>query len=315
MATTALGIAPDAAGAGVTPLTHRLIIQSHFRNTGIVSGLGVSGRSDLAYNVGAGVAICSRGAADGYTEAYWPGGTTGMVAAGGAQPRIDSIWIRANDPTQGDADNHVTVGVTQGTPASSPVAPGVPSGCVKIAERLMPANASNTGASTANGVPSYALPYGASMGRIGYAKVTADYTLNEDKDKNGKMVYHEQVRCDFSVPTKRLVRVEWKARSTVGASTGSDKNERMGSYFLQLRLDGKVINDFPSPNTTLIDGPLDEIESTRYCESRYITYDIEVGPGAHRVSAWACGNPSYLTYPVQFKSQRQITVTDIGVAD
>lgn len=314
MATTALGIAPDESGSGVTPLTHRQILKAHWANTGVITGLAVSGRSDLTYAVAAGVAVCSRGSADGYTEAYWAGGTTPAVAAGAANPRIDCIWIRADDPTQGDADNHVTVGVTQGTPSATPVAPTVPAGCLKIMERLMPANATSTGASTANGTTSYAIPYGASTGRIGYAKVTSDYTLTEDKDKNGKMVYHEMVRCDFSVPTKRLVRIEWKARSTVGASTGSDKNERMGSYFLQLRMDGNAINDFPSPNASLISGPLDEIESTRYCESRYITYDVEVGPGSHRVSAWVCGNPSYLTYPVQFKAQRQITVTDIGVA-
>lgn len=120
MATTALGIAPDSSGAGVTPLTHRQIIRAHWANTGIVSGLDVSGRGDLTYSVGAGMAVCSRGDADGYTEAYWAGGQTPAVSATGSQPRIDCIWIRANDPTQGDADNHVVIGVTQGNASATP---------------------------------------------------------------------------------------------------------------------------------------------------------------------------------------------------
>lgn len=114
---TALGVQPDSSGNGVTPLTHRKIIDALWTSTGIVTGLDVTGRNDLKYDVAAGVAICSRGDADGKTEAYWPGGQTTAVAAGDSTwPRIDRVWIKAHDMSQGDSDNQVVVGVTQGTP-------------------------------------------------------------------------------------------------------------------------------------------------------------------------------------------------------
>ena len=55
--TTALGVAPDSTGRGVDPPTHRRIIKAHWENVGVVCGLDVTGRTDLRYNVAAGVAV------------------------------------------------------------------------------------------------------------------------------------------------------------------------------------------------------------------------------------------------------------------
>ena len=69
MSTVALGVSPDTNGVGVTPLVRRRIIGAQWANTGLVDGLNVTGRSDLRYNVSAGVAVCSRGDSDGKTLA------------------------------------------------------------------------------------------------------------------------------------------------------------------------------------------------------------------------------------------------------
>ena len=312
--TTALGIAPDSAGAGLTAAAHRQVIKAHWLNTGIVTGLTVSGRTDLSYQVGPGVAVCSRGDADGYTEAYWDGGAVGPVAAGGSGPRIDVIWIRANDPTQGDADNHVTLGVAQGTPSPTPVAPPIPAGCTPVARRTMPANASSTNAASDAGAVPYALPYGASLGRLAFVKATNSYQVPEDKDKNGKMVWHDQLKTAVTLPTRRLVRIQWKACSTVGISSGSDKNERVGSYYVQLQVDGAAINDIPQAGRPEVSGACDELESTRYYETKYIEYEQVLEPGTHTILARVCGDPTDGSYPVTLVNIRSLTVTDIGVA-
>ena len=96
MSTVALGIAPNTSNIGVTPLVHRRILGAQFANCGIIDGLNVTGRNDLRYNVGAGVAVCSRGDSDGKTIAYHEGGQTPAVSAGDpSNPRIDIVWICA----------------------------------------------------------------------------------------------------------------------------------------------------------------------------------------------------------------------------
>lgn len=164
MATTALGIMQDGDGAGVDPLTHRRIIRSRWLNTGVVTGLSVTG-SGLAYQVSAGCAVTSRADSDGYCEAYWEGGSTPAVQANSSSsPRVDLVWIRANDLQQGDPDNRVHVGVAQGAPASSPVAPACPSGCTPLMEMLVPGGAQSMGSASPNASVGYAIPYGSSLG-------------------------------------------------------------------------------------------------------------------------------------------------------
>lgn len=291
MAVTALGIAPDDKGAGVTPLTHRQVLKAHWTNTGVVTGLAVSGRSDLSYQVASGVAVCSRGPADGYTESYWPGGNTPAVAAGGAQPRIDVVWIRANDPTQGDADNHVAVGVTQGSPSATPVKPAVPAGCTEIMARRMPANASSTGSSTVEGSRLYAIPYGASLGRLGYAQNTMV----------GEQAYDTkwwvQCACSVTVPTDRLVEVVWTSRANSLSDTG------WASYYFKLQVDGVDVTD-----------GMDEVfVNPRIAERKRLSFVLDLERGTHTVTAYAKCNTAGAQH-FRWFGLRDITVWDRGVA-
>lgn len=203
MSTTALGIMQDSAGNGVDPLTHRRIIKGRWANTGVIEGLEVTGTSTLAYRVGPGNAVLSRGDSDGYTEAYWEGGTTDAVSAGDAsRPRVDLVWMRANDVQQGDADNRVHVGVTEGTASASPVAPACPSGCVELAQMLVPAGATSTASATMNADQNYAVPYGASLGLLAEYWDQRDFTTDEAGTTDLYVM-----SMSVTVPTDRLVRM------------------------------------------------------------------------------------------------------------
>ena len=208
----------------------------------------------------------------------------------------------------------MVIGVTQGNASPTPSVPGVPAGATRIGIRLMPAHATSTSGSTMYRSATYAVPSGASLGRLAIARSTADYPIPEDKDSAGKMVYHQLLRIDFAVPTKRLVTVEWKASATVPSGSGDDANKPMGSYFMQIRLDAKVINDTPTTNPTVV-GPCDEIMATRYSAPYTVSYDAEVNAGAHQVAVWVAGNADGLTYPVTIHGIHQLRVSDSGVAD
>ena len=163
--TTALGIAQTAEGEGCDPITHRRIIMGRWSSVGVVYGLGVSGRTDLSYDVAPGCAVASRSDADGYVELYCEGGTAGPVSAGDpANPRIDVVWVRANDAQQGDPDNRVHLGVTEGAASPSPRAPDVPAGCTPLSWQLVPAGATSTQAASTDADGYRAIPYGASLG-------------------------------------------------------------------------------------------------------------------------------------------------------
>lgn len=231
MTTTALGIMQSAAGVGLDPITHRRIIKSKWENVGVVTGLEVSGRSDLRYNVAAGVAVVSRSDTDGYAEAYWEGGQTPAVSAGDpSNPRVDSIWIKANDIQQGDEDNFVVIGVTQGTPSSSPVAPTLPVGCVCIAKRRVPAGATSTSSSQLFEDREFAIPYGASLGLL------AEYHDKTDVVESAKPLtvvtrYNQKV----TLPTRRLIELD-----LLVCAFSSDDSDHSNLY-TSFVMDGNVI--------------------------------------------------------------------------
>lgn len=292
MATTALGIAQSSEGQGVTPLTHRRIIGSKWQNIGIVEGLEVSGRTDLSYDVGAGCAVCSRADSDGMTEAYWEGGTAGPVSAGDpANPRIDVVWIKANDLQQADPDNLVHVGVTEGTPAAAPVAPEVPAGCTPLVENVMPANATSTSAATVNADGYRAIPYGASLGLI----------LNKVDTSNGN-VNSPYVPCtgQITVPTDRYVSL--KVTITMGVNGGSWADGD-GSVYSKLLLDGSQV-DYREIR----------LRKTGSAVSNYYEYVLEVPKGTHTVTLQynlGIGTSWYRYYGGGWAGQR-LQVLDIG---
>lgn len=274
MATTALGIMQDASGNGVDPHTHRKCIQARWGNVGIVTGLAVTGRSDLKYNVAAGVAVTSRSSSDGYCEAYWEGGQTPAVAAGNASnPRIDLVWIKANDLQQGDDDNRVHVGVTSGTPSASPKAPACPAGCTPIAYMKLPANATSTSGAQASGSRPFATPYGATLGRIGYYHDTSKG--NVDTKLRAKSTRYSR---SVNLPTDRVVELVF----TASAYCSGDADDDNSSWYVAFVMDGDEIA-YSGGEFYL---------NTQTCQTVQKRFIIEVPAGSHSfavVTAWTSG--------------------------
>jgi hypothetical protein len=227
---TALGVAQSAAGVGMSDHDLRLTLGADWASTGVVGdGLAVTGTTSLVYQVSAGVAICSKGASDGKTKAPFLGGTTPTVEANSAgNPRIDCIWITSHDLTQGDSDNLVTLGVTQGTAAATPTAPTIPTYATLLAQMTMPAGATTTANAVQAASIGYAIPYGASLGKLG------DTTWPQSADYSSAITLPAQ---SFYLPTQRLVSVE--VTVTCSSLSGSD-----GSVYVKIYLDGTVKRTF-----------------------------------------------------------------------
>lgn len=292
--TTAYGIAPDSNGSGLDPLTHRRIIKAHWANTGVICGLDVSGGTDLRYNVAAGAAVCSRGEADGYAEAYWNGGKTAAVKAGDpSNPRIDRIWVRANDISQGDSDNQVTVGVTQGTPSATPTAPALPSGCVRLMDMVMPAGATSTAQAAKSGTQDYAIPYGATLGLL------SEKSDTQTVDQAWTDQWYDQLVTTVSLPTDRLVEVVYEARATTGYA--SDKWEAFGSYYVKLVVDGADVTD----------GNDEQPVHHAWVRNR-IVFTTKLAKGPHTIRVQAKANTGITRF--RWVGLRRVQVWDRGVS-
>ena len=289
MATTALGIMQDSEGAGVDPLTHRRIIKARWTNPGIITGIGVSGTSGLTYQVGAGNAVLCRAESDGYTEAYWEGGQTPAVAVGDpSNPRIDTVWLRANDLQQGDPDNRVQVGVTQGTPAASPVAPDAPDGCLAIAAMLVSAAATSTAKATQTTQREFAIPYGATLGLLGSYHDTTNGSFDTTR-------MSKSLRCavQVTVPTDRLLELRFTASVASGGEYGTDDYT---NWYHAFALDGTEVpysgGEVYLNNTT--------------CETYTWTHVVEATAGVHSVAAvtaWVSGTDAPIRRAGTYESQ------------
>lgn len=231
--TVALGVSPDSDGNGVTPLVHRKTIGAQWNSTGIITGLDVTGTAGLSYNVSEGVAVCQKGAGDGKTLAYWPGGDTPDVAAGDpSNPRIDAVWVTAhNRPEYSDPDNFVGVGVTQGAPAASPTAPQVPAGCQLLRCMWVPAGMTDTRSCTQWSSAQYAVMVGGNLGKLGenWCRQTKEGRGHEDTPQ----LFYE-LPITFNVPTDRMVEALFQ-------TCFSAKDNQNSEWAASVQLDGRTV--------------------------------------------------------------------------
>lgn len=256
---TALGIAQLADGTGTDPLTLRRIIQGRWANPGVICGLEVTGGTGLAYSVSAGCAVTSRAESDGCCEAYFPGGSTPAVSAGDpSNPRIDLVWIRANDPQQGDDDNSVAVGVTSGAASASPVAPEAPAGCLPLATMLVPAAATSTGSAQPSGGRAYAIPYGASMGVLARVGENVDGAAD-----NSSQLPFAQVRLEL--PTRRNLTIN----AYLCVST-PNKDGKTGVATCRFMVDGELYTSR-------------KVEYTENWVTHECTADVQLDAGEHTI--------------------------------
>ena len=269
MSTTALGVSPDSDGNGVTPRVHRKIIGAQWQSPGIITGLQVSGRTNLSYTVSEGVAVCEKNSSDGRTLAYWQGGTTPTVQAGDpTYARIDVVWITANNkPEYNDSDNSVHVGVTSGTPSANPVEPAVPDGAVKLMAMLLPAGATSTQNATRRDSYKYAIPYAGNLGRLGEnwwkQDLRGDSTIKR---------YFYEMPITFTVPTRR--QIELRLQACLSANGGPNDRTEWAVCF---QMDG---HDLDHSGANFV-----SYQSWETHETSYVT-TVEAGTHTARLRTW-----------------------------
>ena len=263
MAHVALGVA-NSGTTGTTAQDFRLMLGALYQNAGIISGLKVSGKSSMAYTVASGVAVCTRGASDGKTLAYWPGGSVATTANSGGNPRIDSVYLIAHDLSHGDADNAVAVGVAQGTPAASPVAPSIPAGATLIASMRVPAGATTTAQATRTASIDYAIPYGTTLGILGEAVNTANGAGDTTPGRT-----HDEAPVSFHLPTDRIVEITYSVAFSCIPSDGWCSWGVSG--FL---LDGKALS-----GTTC-----EWLAAKGVWETHTFSHIVEVAAGSHTIA-------------------------------
>ena len=239
--TSALGVSAvraDNGWQGCDALTHRKILQSHWASTGIIAGLGVSASDTLAYQVDAGVAVTSRSGTDGAMEAYWAGGPSPAVEANqSTNPRIDCVWLQAHNQKElRDTDNLVVIGVTQGTPAASPVKPTPPDGVTVLSYMQVPANSTSLRNATRVGEIDYAIPYGAAQGLIASAQLKQDTTLTNTQK--------EWCRVQVNLPTDRDLECVATICANAAGAGGAGDLSKYSEVRGQVLIDGKPVGDF-----------------------------------------------------------------------
>lgn len=170
----ALGSYGNAVGV-VTPLDHRLAHLGLLAKTGvganaIRSGVfydGVSnlvlGKANMSYDVVPFTAALSRSPGQGAVFLANDGIVNlPTTAAPGANSRIDVIYLWPREFSIDGVNSTPVLGVAQGTPASSPVAPAIPSGALELARAVIPAGvtATNSGVTITQTAPFTAMAGG-----------------------------------------------------------------------------------------------------------------------------------------------------------
>lgn len=305
MSSVAFGV-QDSNGIGTTAPHIRQMLKYKWTNQGIVGGLTVTGQTSLKYYVTAGMAICTKGSSDGYTEAFFEGGYTPEVGSNsGSNPRIDVIWIAAHDITQGDSDNLVTLGVTSGNAAASPSIPEIPSYALAIAYAVVPASSTTTsGVVVTRGDD--AIPYGASLG------VLANETNTTNGEGTSGMIYAGSVVVEdsmtmcsttISIPSERTVRIDMLTTAKTGSYTPLSSGD--GSMHLALIIDGETIVRWERI-----------LHSTVTCES--MPYTKVLSEGSHTISLEGINGISNWEMYYSWSNGclwpgQVLTVTDVGV--
>lgn len=306
MDSTALGVRQDADGNGTTDVAMRHILAAQWANTGVIDGLAVTGGTTMAYKVSAGTAVCSKGPSDGRVLAWWPGGTTDVVAANPASnPRTDVVYVYSNDMTQGDPDNLVHVGVAVGTASVTAPAPSIPTYATPLAYMRVPSGATNTQQTTLAQPVGNAIPYGGSLGLLLDKVYTGGYQIIQ---AGAPRVI---VAGTVTVQTRRLVDVGMSVTwCPSGLSAGAT-----GSGYVDWTLDGVVIRTFRKMFPWFQGDnafTCDYFEDTAY----------EVAKGSHTVQLRLWGSTSAPAGNVGYTGAGgagwpgvRLTVKDGGVAD
>lgn len=249
----------DGAGNGTSAADMRQVIASHWHNMGVIRGCGVgTASSGLTYSVAAGNAVSSRSAAYGAVEFPVPASTVTTTAGPASGTRIDVVYARPLDPSQGDASTDVEVKVAQGTASTgTPSSPTIPAGAVELRRFIVPQGMSKTSQATATGSVNYAIPYGGGLGVLHKWTDQANGLANQNLLRLGNGTIY--------LPTDRAV--EFQIMPTI--STNADNHDGVALY--RFILDGVVIASF-------------EIMYREHWETRFLALPFTLTAGTHSVA-------------------------------
>lgn len=238
MANRSLGTEQNSSGDGLDALTHRLILKALYPVCGIISGLDVTG-SGAHYTVAAGTAVVSSSEADGHRVAHFDGGATPNVASGDASnQRIDSVYLKADDPITDNNSVAVRVGVVQGTPSASPVAPAAPAGTLLLAQFRVPAGSTSpAGSATRIYDGRHAISFDGNLGMLG-----ENWNKSDQKGAPTKRTNFYEQPITFTLPTDRYVSFQFHCNFSNSKYAWNDPNAKACEWAVQFQLDGQDLN-------------------------------------------------------------------------
>lgn len=220
---------------GTTVADARQMLAAMFHSFGVLSGCAVTTSSTaMAYAVAAGVVVGSRGGSYGAVISAVPSGTVTTTAAPASGARIDVVYALQHDPTQGEGDGIVSLGVAQGSAGASPVKPAIPTGVVELAAYRVPSGATTTAGTTQSGNVIHAIPYGGNLGVLAKSVDTSNDT--------GHVDYTTVTQGTFVVPMQRYIRADLTT-SLQGVVPGSG-NSTDGSCYMRLLIDGVQVRSW-----------------------------------------------------------------------
>lgn len=297
MSTTALGIAPDDNGNGVTPVVHRLCQMAQWEKTGVVQGLTVTSNDDLSYTVAPGIAITTRGNADGYAIAYSEGGDVDTIDGDTTYARYDVVYIKSNDLLSGDGSNHVELGCVNGDAASVPEVPTVGEGCTVLDTFYVPAGSTAASDNTTTNDVAYASPLKSFCGTLATSTVSDDQTAPSSKKT--------LLSVEFYVPTERSIEVRVEAAPVLSASEDEVLPISSAAY-VYVSIDGETVTE----DGDVIRGVFGDTALTDRKPVLILT--TEVSEGHHTCDlAWKSIGDSYASFTLA--GATTLSVIDMGL--
>ena len=194
-----LGKAPLEDGTGTTPVDMQRIIGAQYATSGILptGGVAVKGTSSMAYKITAGAVVLKT-----------------VAGLGMLHPVEEQTVNTLPAPATGSRQDRVVMDVNGAISITSGPAPG---GGITLGLFTVPAGVTSTSAAVQSIDRNYAIPAGASLGRLAHWV-----------DPGGAVVTtSEQTRTSkrFFLPSDRMVRVDLLA--TVRAATATPGSMRM----------------------------------------------------------------------------------------
>ena len=244
MATWPYGKAPAADGTGTTPLNMQRIIGANWHTSGIkpTGGVTVEGTSSMAYRVEPGAVVLKTAAGLGLEYAI-EGQTVNTPPAPSTGSRLDRVYM----------DRDGNIGVTHGD---------APGGGITLGVFNVPAGITATTDAAQSVDRNFAIPAGASLGRL--------YAFHDPAD--GVKGNPDTMRLGngrFYLPSDRLVRFD--LTHCLSAVQNTPQDQPSATIRWRVYVDDEAAMGF----TTRVTRAVPQVN--------FMSFTLDLGEGSHRV--------------------------------